>query len=285
MTTIPLSPSARTRATALAGPAAPEARAFEDPASRRPGSGWRGFGTQLRCVFWKLLTNPFSLGFSIGLPIFMYLMFGAGQSYSDQWTGHANVAASVLVNMAVYGTIMTASSMGANVALERTSGISRLQALTPMSPLAYVSARICASALITIVVTSIVYAVGRFTGARMDASAWAGSFAMMVVVSVLPIALGLAAAFAVRSDGVFALTSAITVIGSFAAGMFIPLEQMGSFWARIAPYSPFYGLVKLVQAPLYGWDGLHWEWLANHLVWTALFALVAVSAQRRGTGR
>ncbi|MCI7671392.1 MAG: ABC transporter permease [Schaalia hyovaginalis] len=273
--------------SARISPAAPigGADADLDIARRTPGSGWRGFGIHLWYSFYKLLTNPYSLGFAIGLPIFMYLMFGAGQDYSAEWIIHSNVAATVLVNMAVYGTIMTASSMGTNVALERTSGISRLQALTPMSSLAIITARMIASMLISIVVTGVVYAVGCFTGARMEAAAWIGSFILMIAVSVLPIVLGLAAAFSVRSDGAFALTSAITVLGSFAAGMFIPLEQMGSFWAKIAPWSPFYGLSRIVQTPLYGWDGFEWAWLANYAAWTAFFAIIAVWAQRRDTDR
>ncbi len=252
---------------------------------RRPGSGWKGFGLRTWYALVKLITNPYSLGFALGLPIFMYLIFGAGQEYGKEWAGHSNVAAVVLVNMAVYGTIMSASSMGSVVALERTSGISRLHALTPMSPLAGILARIAASLLITIVVTGIVYAAGALTGARMEASAWIESYLLMVVVSILPIALGLACAFAVRSDGAFALTSAITVLGSFAAGMFIPLEQMGDFWARIAPWTPFYGSSRIVLAPLYGWEGFSASWVVGLLAWTLLFGAVAVRAQRRDTGR
>lgn len=49
-----------------------------------------------------------------------------------------------------------------------------------------------------------------------------------------------ATAFAVRSDGAFVGTNAIAVLGSFTSGMFIPLEQMGRFWADLAPWTPFY---------------------------------------------
>lgn len=257
----------------------------DPPGERTPGSGWRGLTVQLWFAFWKLFTNPFSLGFALLLPIFMYLIFGTGPQAGEQWVVNSNASAIVLVNMAVYGTIMTASSMGTNVALERTSGITRLYALTPISSAALITARVLASILLSLIVTAIVFSVGAATGARMGAATWASALAMMVAVTALPIALGLACAFGVRSDGAFALTSAITVIGSFAAGMFIPLQEMGALWQDLAPYTPFYGLVNMVQTPLYGWDAFEWGWLGNYLAWLSVFAVVAVWAQRRDTGR
>lgn len=255
------------------------------PDTRTPGNGMRGAHLLTWYSFWKLLTNPFSLGFAVFLPIFMYLMFGAGQEYSSIWTVHANVAASVLVNMAVYGAIMVTSSMGANVALERTSGISRLYAMTPLASPVLIFARIVASMMISVVIILITYTVGYFTGARMHPEAWVGSFAMIIALSALPATIGLAMAFAVRSDGAFAAASAITVVCSFASGMFIPLEGMGDIWMTAAPYTPFYGLVQMVQLPLYGWGDFEWSWLVNYLAWTAGFIALAAWAVSRDTGR
>ncbi len=244
-----------------------------------------GMGRLAFYSFRKLLTNPFSLGFAIFLPIFMYLMFGANQSYSEHWQGSANVAATVLVNMTIYGTIMTASSMGANVSLERTSGISRLFAMTPMSSTAQILARVIASLGISAVVIAVTYVVGYLTGARMHPQAWLVSAAMIIVLSILPATIGLAAGFTVRSDGAFSVTSAITVIGSFASGMFIPLEQMGSFFQHLAPWTPLYGIVQLVQMPLAGWGFFTWTWVLNYAVWTLFFVALASWSSRRDTGR
>lgn len=251
----------------------------------RTSSGWKGFGLVAWYSFWKLLTNPFSLGFAILLPIFMYMMFGAGRDYSDIWTVHANVAATVLVNMTLYGVIIETSSMGANVALERTSGISRLYALTPLSSTALTLARALASMCIAAVVIAVTFTVGALTGARMEGAAWASVCAILLVTSVMPTTIGLAIAFAVRSDGAFAASSAVTVLSSFAAGMFIPIEQMGQFWARLAPWTPFYGISQIAQCPLYGWEAFKWSWIASIAVWTALFGLLAVWAQQRDTTR
>ena len=257
----------------------------ESLVERAPGSRWRGFPVQLWFSFWKLFTNPFSLGFAIGLPVFMYLIFGTSSQAQEQWVVNSNVSAIVLVNMAVYGTIMTASSMGTNVALERTSGITRLYALTPISSGALIAARVIASMLVSLIVTGIVFCVGAASGARMESATWASTLGLIVAVTALPIALGLACAFGVRSDGAFALTSAFTVTGSFVAGMFIPLEQMGGFWQSLAPYTPFYWLVSLVQSPLFCWDSFEWGWLGNYLFWMITFLALSIWAQRHDTGR
>ncbi len=235
--------------------------------------------------FWKLLTNPFQLGFAILLPIFMYLMFGANQDYSDIWLGHATVAATVLANMAIYGAIMSASTMGALVALERTSGVTRLFALTPLSPAVQMAARVLATLGVSAIVIVITYVVGHLTGARMEGQAWVTSGLAIVILSMLPATLGLAAGYATRSDAATALTSAITVIASFGSGMFIPLDQMGALFQQLAPWTPFFGIVQLVQLPLMGWEGMNWAWVVNYVAWTLIFAAVSVWGQRRDTGR
>ena len=256
-----------------------------DMSARPASNGWTGFGRLTAYSFWKLLTNPFQLSFAIALPIFMYMLFGAFQEFSSVWIGHANVAASVLVNMALYGAIMTTSSMGANVSLERTSGVSRLFALTPMVPMAQIFARVVAEILITALVVIADWIVGYATGARMESMVWVTTGVLIVVLSVLPSVLGLAAGFAVRSDGAFAVNSVFTVVGAFASGMFIPLEQMGSFFQSMAPWGPFYGMVQIAQSAIYGWDNFSWWWVVNTLAWTLILAVIAAWGQGRDTGR
>jgi len=253
--------------------------------SREPASGWNGAALLGWYTFWKNLTNPFSIGFAILLPIGMYFMFGTGQSYSDIWTVNGNVAATVLVSMTLYGVFLTVASLATNTALERTSGISRLYATTPLSPLANTCARICASMGIAVVVTAITYGVGAATGAKMDASAWIQTPLLILASSILASAQGLAVAFAVRSDGAFAASSAVTVFSGFLSGMFIPINQMGSFFQTIAPYAPMYGIVNLTLLPVYGWETFKWSYVTNLVAWILFFVLLAAWAQRRDTAR
>ena len=253
--------------------------------ARPPAARFKGAGRVAAYSFWKMLTNPFSLGFAMALPIFMYLMFGANQEYSDYPVGHANVAATVLVNMVWYGVIMTTSSMGANVSLERTSGVSRLFALTPLSSSAQILARSVAAVGVAAVVVAVTYLVGAFTGASMEGPVWLYSGLLVLAMAFLPAAMGLAAGFAVRSEGVYAVTSIVAVVCAFASGMFMPLESMGEMFQNIAPWTPFFGALKIVQSPLVGWGDFSWTWVVNLLVWFAIMGGIAAWAQRRDTAR
>ena len=102
-------------------------RAARPAPSRRPLHG-----------LWPLLRHtvlyPSNLGFALLLPVIMYFMFGAFQSYSSAWRGHSNVSAQVMFSMGAYGATMAAASIAAGVGIERASGWSRQLALTPTSP-------------------------------------------------------------------------------------------------------------------------------------------------------
>lgn len=250
----------------------------------KPAPALKGFGTLTWMTFVKHVTNPFSLGFALGLPIMMYTMFGVGEEYSDVWLSGGNIASQILTSMTLYGVVVVESSLGTNVSLERVSGVSRLFAATPLKMSAQLLARIAAGMLMCLVVISVTFAYGYATGARMHPEVWLQVGAVLVASSILAAAMGLAAGFVARSEGAFALGSMVTVISAFLSGMFIPLDVMGSFFAKLAPYSPLYGVHQLSCAWIYDAD-IQWEWLVSAGLWTLAFALVAVFAMRRDTGR
>lgn len=251
---------------------------------RKPAPAFKGFGTLTWMTFVKHVTDPASLGFALGLPIMMYTMFGVGKDYSDVWMVGGNVASQVLTAMTLYGVVVAVSSLGTNVSLERVSGVSRLFAATPLKTSAQLLARIAAGVLMCLVIIAVTFAYGYVTGARMHPEVWVQVAAILVTSSILAAAMGLAAGFVARSEGAFALGALITVLSSFLSGMFIPLDVMGDFFAKLAPYSPLYGVLHLSSAPLYGTD-IEWGWLANAALWTLGFSLVAIFAMRCDTGR
>lgn len=247
-------------------------------------SGWNGFGKLTWMSFYMHVTNPFSLGFALIMPIMMYTMFGVGKEYSDVWLEGGNVAAQILTSMTLYGVVVVVSSLATNVSLERISGVSRLFSVTPMKPAIQLASRIIAGVLICLVIIAVTFAYGYFTGARMHPGVWIQVALVLVMSSILAAAIGLAAGYIARSDGAFALGSMITVLSAFLSGMFIPLDVMGDFFASIAPYSPMYGVLRLSSAGLYG-TSFELSSLVNAFVWTGIFALIAVWGMRKDTGR
>lgn len=246
---------------------------------------WLAFGSFFRHFFTQIFFNPLIVGFSIILPVFMYFMFGTGKSHSTEWVGNANVAAAILVNMTLYSTCVTNSSIGANVTLERVSRVNRLYAITPTSSVCLLFARILSGISVTALVNALVFAIGWLTDAKMNPETWTFSYLIIVGVSILPFTIGVAFAFLIRNEGAFSAVSCVIVISAFASGMFIPLSQMGDFIANIAPFTPFYGMVKISSGVIYGWQDFTFGWIANYLGWLIFFIMIAISAQKRDTGR
>ena len=67
----------------------------------------------------------------------LLLVFGGQAGWQDK-AGSGNVAAYILVSMALYGAALTAAAGGSMVALERSLGWSRQLRLTPLNPVAYI---------------------------------------------------------------------------------------------------------------------------------------------------
>ena len=257
-----------------------------NPWSKRTAvSSWEGIGMLTWKAFLKLVANPAMFGFALILPIFLYMMFGAGQEYSKEWAVNANVGATVLVSMTLYGVMIAGASAATVVALERTSGTSRLFALTPVSSGAFIFSRLVAAISMSAVVIAITYGVGYATGARMTPAAWIQSALIVLAAAMMSATLGLALGFLLRSDTSFAVINGVVVLGAFLAGMFIPIDSMGTFFKTIAPGSPFYGIFYLSQLPLYGFDNFEWKWVISTVAWLIPMALLAIWAQRRDTDR
>src|ERR1700740_2095298 len=90
-------------------------------------------GIELR----RMLRNRRTIIFTLVMPIVLALIF-TNQKGSDKAAGSGNVAAYILISIALYAAALTAAANGAMVALERATGWSRQLRLTPLNPVAYI---------------------------------------------------------------------------------------------------------------------------------------------------
>ena len=229
--------------------------------------------------------NPWNLGFAVGLPIMMYLMFGNGQEYSTTSVGNGNVAATILVSMSLYGAIITSSASGTNISVERAQGWSRQMALTPLPSGWYIAGKILAAISVAAIVVTITFTVGAFTDASMDTPVWFLSGAIVVLGSLSTAALGLAIGYLMKSEAAFGVMGGGVALLAFTSGMFLPVDQMGEFFQSIAPFSPLYGINKIALMPIYGWDSFEWQFVFNAVGWFLLFAILAVIGHKKDTAR
>ena len=216
--------------------------------------------TFFRVEVMRQFRNPYTLVFTLGMPIAMYLLFGAAAEYATASAGNGNVAFYVMASMAAFGAATAMTSLCSLAASEVGQGWGRQIALTPLSIPGYAVVKLAVALAFSAVSVAGVFLVGALTGARAD-SPWAWP-----LVAAIILAGGLI-------FGLFGLI-AITLFG-FVGNVFMPLSGA---MLTVAHFTPMYGYAALVRWPITegvlisgGSDSI-WVVLANVAAWTILFA-------------
>jgi ABC-2 type transport system permease protein len=254
--------------------------------SRRPVPPLGGFSpTVLGLEVRRLLRNRRTLIFTMIMPSVFFLLFGLNKAYALHGDGHGNVAAYILVSMALYGAVLATTSGGAMISIERAQGWSRQLRLTPLSGPAYIATKMLTSMVLAFFSVLVVYLVGVFTHrASMPVWLWIVTALCVWAGSLLFAAFGLFMGYLLPTENVMQFMGFILMLLSFGAGLFIPLSTYPHVLQVLARYTPLYGLSKLVHMPLTGepFDG--W-WAVNVVAWLAIFAGGAVWRFRKDTAR
>jgi ABC-2 type transport system permease protein len=244
-----------------------------------------GFNLQyVRLEMRRLLRNKRTLIFTVALPPFFYLIFGANRDYANDSAGHGNVAAFVMISMAIYGAMLATTSGGAMVSIERAAGWSRQLRLTPLSPVAYIAIKLLTAMVLGLIPVVVVFALGRADGAQMESHLWFETAAIAWLGSIVFAAFGLFMGYLLPSENVMQILGPVLALLAFGGGLFIPLSQMSPTFRTLAEFTPMYGLNQLVHAPLTG-DAVQLGWVVNLLVWLAIFVGGAAWRFRKDTAR
>ena len=256
-----------------------------DVAGRRvPALG--GFNlTLLKIEIRRLTRNRRTIIIAIVIPVVFFLLFGLGQTYDSQRAGHGNVAAFVMISLALYGAVLATTFGGALVSIERSQGWSRQLRLTPLTPVAYIVIKVLTALVLGAVSVAGVYIAGAVTGkASMSVGLWIGTGLSVWVGSLLFAAFGLFLGYLLPAENVMQLIGLILALLSFAGGLFIPVSQYSAPVRDLAAWTPLYGLNQLVHTPLLG-NGVDWTWVVNVLAWLVIFTWGAVWRFRKDTAR
>ena len=230
----------------------------------------------------RRLRNRRSVIFSIVLPVAFFLMFTT-TDYSSTFYGNGNVVANMMIGMALYGALMTTTGAGAAVSNERASGWSRQLRLTPLKPIAYITAKAIVGMLISALAIGAVYACGPLRHAQMPARVWISSALIIWLGSLVFVAFGLFVGYLLPSDNAMQVVGPLMALLAFLGGMFIPLTP-GSTMDRIGSFTPMYGLHNLALWPM-GAESFSWWWVVNVLTWLAIFLGGAAWKMGRDTAR
>ncbi|HLI44861.1 MAG TPA: ABC transporter permease [Acidimicrobiales bacterium] len=233
----------------------------------------------------RLVRNRRTLIFTMVVPAMFFLIFGLDSRYALGRDGAGNVSASILISMALYGAVLATTSGGAMVSVERAAGWSRQLRITPLRPAAYVATKMASSMVLGAVSVAVVYLVAAATRTpSMPAWVWAVTAGAVWAGSLLFAAFGLFIGYLFPSENVMQVIGFVLMLFSFGGGLFIPLSQFSPGLRTLARFTPLYGLNQLVHYPLTQ-SGFSWEWVANLIVWLAVFTAGAILRLRRDTGR
>jgi ABC-2 type transport system permease protein len=241
-------------------------------ALQRPDPPYGGFNpTLVRIEVTRLLRNKRTLIFTVVLPPVWFLVFGLNAAYADLPYGSGNESASVLTSMALYGAVLSTTSGGAMVSIERAAGWSRQLRVTPLAPATYILVKMVSSLVLGGASVLVVYVVGLLSHKpRMPIAVWISTALIVWLGALVFSALGLFIGYLLPSENVMQIIGFLLMLCSFGGGLFIPLSQFSHTMRQIAAFTPLYGLNGLVHAP-FGHGGFDWVWPVNLIVWLAVF--------------
>lgn len=231
----------------------------------------------------RMLRNRRTLVFALVMPPVFFLLFGTSAGYADTSAGRGNVTAYIMISLAVYGAMLSTTSGGAMVSVERAQGWSRQLRLTPLRPAAYIAVKLIVAMLIGLASVVVVYAVGMVVGASMTGWVWVTTALVAWLGSVVFAAFGLFMGYLLPSENVMQILGPGLALLALAGGLFTGPVTSGWF-ATFSQLMPTYGLSKLAHAALTG-DGVTVTSVVNVLAWAAVFTAGAIVLFRRDTRR
>ena len=239
----------------------------------------------IRLELRRMVRNRRTVIFTLVMPAVFFLLFGTGAAARNQSIGGGgNLTGYILVSMAVYGAMLSTTSGGAMVSVERAAGWSRQLRLTPLKPVAYIAVKLVLAMIIGLVSVGVAFVVGAVSGAKLPVHAWIECGLLAWVCALVFAAFGLFMGYLLPSENVMQILGPALAVLGFAGGLFVPLDAFGHTFATIAKFTPVYGVGEIARYPLTG-DGNLWLAALNVVVWTSLFAAGAMWRFRRDTAR
>ncbi|SIS21537.1 ABC transporter permease [Williamsia sterculiae] len=259
------------------------------PASRPRSGALGGFSiTYLVTDLRRVLRNRRALIFTVIMPTLMYFVFGSTQGDTSDRIGHANVAAYVMVHMAVYGAVIATTTNAASVVLEQQAGWTRTLRLTPLTPVSYVLTKTGVALTMALLPLLLLSVAGAVTGASAPIGLWAGSVLLGWLSASIFAAFGMAIGSALRTEAAMQLAGGVLTLLAFAGNVFVPLR--GAMYT-FSQFTPMFGVNALANYPLtegysaYGQHSSVWVALLNVVVWAGIFGALAVFFYRRSGER
>jgi ABC-2 type transport system permease protein len=229
----------------------------------------------------RTLRNPLTLGFTLGLPLVVFLAI-AGTNRHGTLQG-ISVTLYFMGAMAAYGAMLAAVQPGARIALDRSKGWTRQLRITPLRSGIYFFAKILAAYLVVLVILSALFVAGTALGAHMAGVRWLELAALLLIGLAPFVVLGIALGHLLTPASLSAVVGGLVAVLAMLGGAFGPLFTHGAMLSLVK-LLPSYWLVQASRVSVGGGGWPVEAWLVV-LSWTAAMILLALAAYRRDTAR
>src|SRR5207248_6295247 len=124
----------------------------------------------------------------LGFPLILYFIIAAPNRNTHNFGG-SGVSAPLyyMVGLASFGTMMAMVSAGARIAGEREAGWTRQLRITPLTPRAYLRAKVLTSYMMAALSLIALYISGAALGVSLPAGKWL-ELTGLIVIALLPFA-------------------------------------------------------------------------------------------------
>lgn len=178
---------------------------------------------------------------SVALPLLFYGIMGLGLS-----KGREEIAHMMLANYVIFAAIAPAMfGFGAAVAAEREAKLIELKQIAPLPAGGYLAGRLAAALALVATAIGLLGILGYFGGVTMAPWRWAATLGLGLI-SAIPFALiGLNLGLRLGSQGATAFANLLFLSFSLFGGLWIPLQAMPGWIAKVAEFTPSYHFGQL----------------------------------------
>jgi ABC-2 type transport system permease protein len=243
----------------------------------RPRAGYLGY------ELLRILRNRRFFVFALGFPLVLYLLIaGPNRNVTDFLGTGLSAPLYYMVGLAAFGTMSSMLSTGTRIAGERAVGWNRQLRITPLSPRAYLRAKVLTAYLMALLTIAVLYASGIALGVRLPASDWV-RMTLLLLIGLIPFAaLGVLLGHLLTTDTIGPVMGGTTAVLAFISGTWFPIGHGVVY--QIARLLPSYWLVQASHVALGGpaWSVLGWVVV---IVWSVVLGALAIRAYLRDTER
>ena len=221
--------------------------------------------------------------FGFGFPLVLYFIIAVPNRHMQDFA-NSGVSAPLyyMVSLASFGTMMSMVSLGGRIAGEREAGWTRQLRITPLSPRAYLRAKVMTGYTMAALSLGLLYIAGATLGVTLSAGDWIRT-TLLIAVALLPFAaLGIGLGHLLTVDSVGPAIGGTVSLLALVSGTWFPITT--GFLHDLGQFLPSYWLVQAGRVSIDGqpWGVLGW---AVVLGWTVVLVAFAGWAYMRDTGR